>query len=233
MPNASLCRSAGKAACIPSATAIRRPFDSSSAIQAGAACFVTGADLSELLARLPLAILLVNPQAQILYKNVYADEILSKRVVAECVRGKLVLNAPQARRMRDLLGAAGEIGDRSANVPIALTAPDGSFWIAQIRPQSYGEGREVATVAIVLREAVLDLDGAAALVSDVFALTPAERRALPAVLRLGHLKRVARSYGVSVNTMRTHLHNIFAKTATKRRNDLIKLVGGFAKAGCL
>jgi DNA-binding CsgD family transcriptional regulator len=174
---------------------------------------------------------LVNLQADILYKNTHAEQILAQRAIAQCLHGKLVIDAPQARRLdRVLASVSREIGDGPAAGCLALTAPDGSVWILQIRTRPFAGMGDAATVVIVLREVLLDLDAAAALVSNLFALTRAERRVLPAVVRLGTLGEIAASLGLSETTIRTHLGNIFAKTGTKSRKDLVRLVGGFATA---
>jgi DNA-binding CsgD family transcriptional regulator len=195
---------------------------------------VTEAELSQFVADSPLAIFLVDPQARIRYRNRRAEVLLTQRDVVQCVSGKLVLNAPGAPRLADLLaGFSGPTTVDAAQTRVALKGANGTLWLARIGTRPCGAAQTNGTVAIVLGEAVVDLESAAALVSDVFALTQAERRALPALLKLGRVRQVAHAFGVSVTTIRSHLKNIYAKTATRRRNELFKLVARFASAGAI
>lgn len=190
---------------------------------------VTEADLSQLVVQSPLAIFLVGEQSKILYRNKRAEQLLAQGGIVGCVSGKLLFNAPGAPRLCDILAAFGnQTAIEPAQTRVALKGPDGSVWLAQIGVKTCGGPHDTRAVAIVLSEAIIDLDGAAALVSDVFALTQAERRALPALLRFGRVRQVAHRFGVSAATIKSHLKNIYAKTATKQRNDLFKLVARFA-----
>lgn len=193
---------------------------------------VTEAELSRLVADSPLAIFLVDAQARIRYRNRRAEQLLAQGGVVQCVSGKLVLNAPGAPRLCEILaGFAGQPPNEAAQTRIALKGANGTLWLVRIGAKPCCAPHDKGTVAIVLSEAVIDLESAAAAVSDVYALTQAERRALPALLKLGRARQVAHAFGVSVTTIRTHLKSIYAKTATKRRNDLFKLVARFAAVG--
>jgi DNA-binding CsgD family transcriptional regulator len=190
---------------------------------------VTEAYLSQFVVQSPLAIFLVGAQSRILYRNMRAEQLLAQGGVVSCVSGKLLLNAPGAPRLCDILAEfASQTAGEPAQTRVALKAPNGSLWLAQIGPKPCHGPHDAGTVAIVLSEAVIDLDGAATLVSDIFALTQAERRALPALLSLGRVRQVAHRFGVSANTIKSHLKSIYAKTSTKRRDDLFKLVARFA-----
>jgi len=193
---------------------------------------VAGPELSRLVDQSPLAIFLVNAQSRILYANRRAGQLLAQGGVVQCVSGKLVLTASGAPRLCDMLAQiAGQTAVEATPTRVALKAANGSLWLAQVGGCDGAQHK--ASFAVLLSEAVVDLDSAATLVADAFALTQAERRALPALLRLGRARQVAQSFGVSVTTVRTHLKNIYAKTATKTRNDLFKLVARFAMVGCL
>jgi DNA-binding CsgD family transcriptional regulator len=195
---------------------------------------ITEAELSRLISFSPLAIFLVDPQARIRYRNARAEQLLAQGGVVSCVSGKLVLNAPGAPRLCEILaGFAGRPASDAAQTRVALRGSNGTLWLARIGARPCSSMQDQGTVAIVLSEAVIDLESAATMVADVFALTQAERRALPALLKLGRVRQVAHAFGVSVTTIRSHLKSIYAKTATKRRNELFKLVARFAAVGVI
>ena len=180
---------------------------------------------------LPFAFFVLGSQTDILYRNAKAEGMLAERTIAHCLHGKLVINAPQVRRL-DRLVAWAAIANSAGREPlcVAMMAPDGSAWILQVRARPRTSLQDEARVAVALRQVVLDLHTAVAIMSDLFALTPAERRALPAILRLSTLREAALSLGLLETTIRTHLRNVCAKTGTRTRNDLLRLASGFARA---
>jgi DNA-binding CsgD family transcriptional regulator len=61
--------------------------------------------------------------------------------------------------------------------------------------------------------------------SETYALSPAEHRVLcHLVAREGSVKGVARSAGITVSTVRSHLKSLFQKTRTRRQSELLSLV---------
>ena len=72
-----------------------------------------------------------------------------------------------------------------------------------------------------------DLNGATVapqLLCQLFGMTPAEARAARQVLEGGSADDMARRLAVSVNTFKTQLKAVFAKTNTNRQVDLLKLL---------
>jgi len=59
-----------------------------------------------------------------------------------------------------------------------------------------------------------------------YSLTASETRVLEAVLRVNGVRAVAEELGLSQATVKTHLHNLFRKTGTRRQSDLVKRVVG-------
>jgi DNA-binding CsgD family transcriptional regulator len=64
--------------------------------------------------------------------------------------------------------------------------------------------------------------------AKLYQLTASELRVLQAVVEVGGVPAVAEALGISRATVRTHLHHVFQKTATKRQSELVKLVAGSA-----
>ena len=65
-------------------------------------------------------------------------------------------------------------------------------------------------------------------ISAAFKLTPAELRALLAIVELSSVPEVAAALGVADTTARTHVGRLFEKTGARRQADLVKLVTGYA-----
>jgi DNA-binding CsgD family transcriptional regulator len=68
----------------------------------------------------------------------------------------------------------------------------------------------------------------AALIQSLFDLTPTEARVAQAIAGGVQPAEIARRQGVSVDTVRTHMKGVFAKTGTSRQVELALLLGGAA-----
>lgn len=62
-----------------------------------------------------------------------------------------------------------------------------------------------------------------------YALTPSETRVLLALLEGKSPRAIATSQGVSMPTVRTHLHRLFDKTGTSGQTDLVRLAAGVSR----
>ena len=72
----------------------------------------------------------------------------------------------------------------------------------------------------------------AALLRQVFGLTPAEARATLALCEGDSVEETAATLGVAVNTLKTQLSSIYQKTGVDSRAKLVKRVLALAGAGC-
>jgi len=66
--------------------------------------------------------------------------------------------------------------------------------------------------------------------TQAFDLSPAEARVALDTLNGGDVAEMARRLGRSPNTVKTQLHQVFAKTQVRRRTDLLKLILSLAGA---
>lgn len=64
-------------------------------------------------------------------------------------------------------------------------------------------------------------------IAECFGFTPAETRTLHHILEGSTVAEAALALGVSENTVKTHLQNLFAKTRLSRQGELIKLINDF------
>jgi DNA-binding CsgD family transcriptional regulator len=115
-----------------------------------------------------------------------------------------------------------------------LTAGSGERYVAHVLPLTSGARRKAgvsysATAALFVRRAALDLPSPPEALADEFNLTPAELRVLFAIVEIGGVPEVAPVLGISDQTVKTHLHRIYEKTASKRQADLVKLVASYSR----
>lgn len=68
---------------------------------------------------------------------------------------------------------------------------------------------------------------------QLFDLTPAEASVSRALAAGASLEAIAAAGGVSVNTVKTHLHRVYGKTATARQGELIALIHGSTATLCM
>lgn len=107
----------------------------------------------------------------------------------------------QPLRIDLLQGAAGWSADASDGEAVAL--------VSFARPEEAGDAGTA---------------GLASLLGLLYGLTASERR-LAARLASGEsLARTAATLGIALETARTHLRNVFAKTGTRRQADLLRLI---------
>jgi len=62
------------------------------------------------------------------------------------------------------------------------------------------------------------------LFARLYALTPAESRMAAALLRTGNATAAANSLGISLNTARSHIKELYRKTSTRGQGELVRLL---------
>ena len=111
---------------------------------------------------------------------------------------------------------------------MALRTSDGRAFAMEILPltspvrQILGAGR--AVLALFLQEigTIEPLPGE--VLVQLYGLTPAETRLLVLLAQNMTLREAADTLGVGEATVKTHLQRVFAKTATYRQAEVVKLV---------
>ncbi|HEY4805884.1 MAG TPA: helix-turn-helix transcriptional regulator [Paraburkholderia sp.] len=137
---------------------------------------------------------------------------LIERAAGRDARGRtggamLIARQPPDEPLQALISPLG--AHRHAD--IAHGARTGTAMLIVIDPQSSRRGVETRLVAL-------------------FGLTPAEARVACEVGKGLNPKDVAEALQVLPSTVRTHLHHVFAKTATRRQAELMRLIAQLAIA---
>ncbi len=192
----------------------------------------TGQALTETLDHVEAAVILVDARAEIVFANDLALKMLDEGSLVKTARNVLRAVDPAANRTLENVIRSAEKGDASVGargMGIPLTRKSREPWFAHVLPLRSGRrarAANAAVAAIFIRRtspnALSPLEGLAKL----YKLSAGEVRAFDALLKASGVKAIAESLGLSQATVKTHLHNLFLKTGTKRQSDLVKLVAG-------
>jgi DNA-binding CsgD family transcriptional regulator len=177
---------------------------------------------------LNLGILIVDHEYRIIFANDYATKILRSSkgtgVRSTSSTDRAYGIRPFDKRLRDAIADGGH----GADGLLALTGAGNNSTVVQIVPYSSDQpGRENLSGSILfVSDAVatpdLDLRPAATL----YGLTRAESRLLEALLSGETIGSYARNGGITLNTVKGHLAQLFRKTQTCRQSELVLRVLG-------
>jgi DNA-binding CsgD family transcriptional regulator/PAS domain-containing protein len=188
--------------------------------------------LAETVDHLSTGILLTEESGRIAYMNGSAEAILKNGNALKSKDGRLVAVRPHAR---DALSraleesSAGKAPSTSGQHAIPLPDEEGSGLIANVLPLQWRDGRNpLATLpgaaAVIIQDPAEGAAPPMEAIGLLYGLTAAERNVLEHVAASHTPQETADRLGVSINTVKTHLQKIFAKTNTTRQADLVRLV---------
>lgn len=188
--------------------------------------------LDESLSKLAAAVFLVGTDGRIVFASEAANQLLRDGTILHETNLALVATSAKADTALSGAIAAALQGDEALGVrgtAIELSASLNDRWLAHVLPLVAGTRRNagqphLAAAAVFVRKASLDLQWPLDAIGKLYNLTPGEIRVLQGVVDIGGVPAIAEKQGVTQDTVRTHLKNIFAKTGIKRQADLIKLV---------
>ena len=197
---------------------------------------VEAAALADSLDELASSMFIVDSTGRIIHANASAHRLIAEANVLRSNRGRIAALDPVGNRHLLEIFAAAQAGDAAVGkkgIAMPLTARTGERYVAHVLPLTSGARRKAgvsysAAAAVFVRKAALDLLSPPEAIADEFRLTPAEVRVLFAIVEIGGVPEVAPVLGISDQTVKTHLHRIYEKTATKRQADLVKLVASYS-----
>lgn len=111
---------------------------------------------------------------------------------------------------------------------IPVSAPGGQPFVAYL-VSLVPKGRSVpvpsggAVCAVFVRPIVVDEMPPMQALAQLYGLTPREFQVFTGLLQFGSVPEVARNFGLSATTVRSHLQSIFDKTGVRSQNDLVRL----------
>jgi DNA-binding CsgD family transcriptional regulator len=117
--------------------------------------------------------------------------------------------------------ARGEQGSTGGSFRVARPGrPPAAILVAPFREVQNGLGAAVPC-AIILVQDVLDAASRAAELQTEFGLTPAEATVADHLISGWSVAEIAHGHNLSINTVRTHLKQIFMKTGTGRQAEFV------------
>jgi DNA-binding CsgD family transcriptional regulator len=196
-------------------------------------------ELSSLLARLaaftvyldrsPFSFLLTDAEGRVLYANAAATRTTSLNDGIAITSGHLSMMSP--RNQAALVKAIEKVETMRARPPCRIEVKRPSrkppyrlilMPVPSPAALPFGLTQPVAAVLIIDTEARPELD--TEILSELFALTPAEAR-VTGKLGVGRsAEEIAEEMGLSLETVRTHIRHVLSKTGTSRQGELIALV---------
>jgi DNA-binding CsgD family transcriptional regulator len=184
---------------------------------------------------LAAGVFLLQVDGHIAHANTSGKAILKEGQLFQQVNGAIQSSDLQARPALHAAivdAAQGDSGLGGQGIAIPLMSRDGERYVAHILPLTSGARRKTghlyrAVVAMFVHKASQHRPTLVEAVAKQFRLTPSELRVLFAIIEVGGVPQVADVLGISLDTVKTHLKRVFAKTGTKRQVDLVKLVVGY------
>jgi len=179
---------------------------------------------------------LVDDTARVVHANASGHAMLAAGDVLCAAGGRLVASDGQTdQALRDIYASAGSgdaaVGVKGVSVP--LRSRDGERYVAHVLPLTSGARRRAGTnyaavAALFVHKAALDTPSPPEVIAKTFGLTPSELRVLLGIVEVGGVAETAMALGIAETTVKTHLHQLFAKTGTRRQAELVKLIAGFS-----
>ena len=188
--------------------------------------------LAETVDHLSTGIVLTEDRGRITYMNGSAEAILKDGNTLTSRDGRLVAARTDSRdalyRALDS-SVAGKAPSASGQYSIPLPDDEGSGLIANVLPLEWRDGRNPlaslpGSAAVIIQDPSRDAAPPMEAIGLLYGLTTAERNVLEHIADSRTPQEAADHLGVSVNTVKTHLQKVFAKTHTARQADLVRLV---------
>ena len=182
--------------------------------------------------RLSVALILTDPSGQVAMINAAADAIVRLRDGLRVARGTLVASSPHENaRLQQLLAACSETtkgrGLQSGG-PMTVSRPSGKrslhLLVAPLRISNRFAPRGAAGAAIFISDPELQRPASDDLLRQFYGLTRAEARLALVLVGGVTFQEATQSLGITANTGRGYLKNIFSKTETHTQAQLVRLV---------
>jgi DNA-binding CsgD family transcriptional regulator/PAS domain-containing protein len=186
----------------------------------------------EALDSIAMGVLVVDERARVIHANVTAERVLTLDDGISLQNGILRLHGrdDDASLRQAILEAVANAGAETIPSGQALIAPRpsgndpfpllvGTLWGNHLRYGLARLDRPLAVVFVTIPEE--PQEASAELLRRLFGLTAAEARVCERLVGGATVDEIARALGIGVETVRTHLKSIFAKTGVGRQAELV------------
>jgi DNA-binding CsgD family transcriptional regulator len=183
--------------------------------------------LLDALDRLEPGVLLVGTDGRVLSLNRAGEEILRAADGLAVRRGELVAaRVAETRRLRDAVAAA--VLERAASPPFVLPRPSGrrpyEVAVSPLRRRLSDLHGALAVGVVFVTDPERRAEPAEEVLAALYGLTPAEARVAAALASGLSVREYAERAERSVETVRTLVKRVLAKTGTSRQAELVALV---------
>lgn len=170
---------------------------------------------------------LVNGEGRVLFCNTAAEQRLGEPGFLLRQRNdRLSLNLPRMELltlMRQACGRAGPARPGWLRLPGAESV---QLLVTPVKAEARFNLIHQQPLALV---ALLDGRPRAQLLTELFQFTPAENRLAELIVRGQSPEECARCLGISINTVRSQLRALFAKTGTQKQAELVGLISRISR----
>ncbi len=194
------------------------------------ATWIKAAQLEAVLDHLAVACLLVDTSGQLIHANAGAEAVLRSSAPFRVVQGRIITDGAANQRIWEtLLGRLTPVDGPAEGTAAALETGDGTplrvvaLPLTPPRSETLGLMPPSAPLGLVCIGSITPRpDRAVATLRKLFGLTPAQADLTVALFGGESLHEYAGRRGRSLNTVRTHLKEVFAKTGARRQADLVR-----------
>jgi DNA-binding CsgD family transcriptional regulator len=187
--------------------------------------------LSKTLDNVPQGLLVADPSGRILFMNRRAETTLRAKdglwVASDGIRAH---RTEDTARLRELLARAADTSTGNgthAGGALSISRPGQrrslKIMIAPL-PSSPNRGQHGPAALLLISAPEQSTPTDATLLQKLLDLTPMEARLTAAIVEGRTVKEFAEEAGISMNTARTHLKSVFAKTGVSRQAALVQFV---------
>jgi DNA-binding CsgD family transcriptional regulator len=188
----------------------------------------------QLLDRIGAGILIVGKSARLVYANETADQMLSKGTNLTIRHSRVCAASTQHDKgLQEALSRAcvndSKLGNFGNGIPLPGTG--GTMAVCYVLPLGRSERRRElgpGLAAIFVTTHGASMPPALEVLSALSGLTSREARIALMIADGAPLSGAAKALGITMNTIRKHLANIFAKTGVKSQLGLVQLVSGLS-----
>ncbi len=185
-------------------------------------------DAFDALDGLAQAVLIVDRQAQVVFANrAAAAQLVQMPGLRESPHGLQTPSPEATQRLHALIArAAGDGASVRTGGAMLIERAMGGLPL-QLLAAPLGARHGVAMLMVI--DPLAARRGVEQRLIALYALTPAEARVACEVGNGGNPRDIAAALRIAPSTVRTHLHHVFAKTATRGQADLMRLAAQLAQ----
>ncbi len=187
--------------------------------------------LTEVIDRLPVGVILLDAEGRVVLKNRSVEQILELCDGFSLDRGRPRVDDPRENRALQTLISDISRPDGGGTEPsgvLCVTRPSGRrafpIWVGKLLAPAPDNRTDEAKAILFIADPDRGQISTTLVLESLYALTPAEAELVRLLAEGCSLDQVAEQRGVTMNTVRSQLKQVFCKTDTSRQGELVHLV---------